>query len=67
MKDIQRVWEALERLPDVIRSLLPWDVGQSQLLLWGSAAIYVVGILLLAQAFGWFCGWLVRLFIQPRN
>jgi hypothetical protein len=66
MDQLRQVGRALAKMPDIIRALLPWDVGQSQWLLWGSVALFVVVALILSLAFGWLCGWIVARLISPR-
>jgi hypothetical protein len=66
METLRQVWGMALNTPDIIRSALPWDVGQSQWLLWGSVALFVVAALILSQAFGWLCGWIANRFVQPR-
>jgi hypothetical protein len=67
METLRQIWGVLLNPPDIIRALLPWDVGQSQWLLWGSVALFVVAGLTLSKAFGWMCGWVVGRLIQPRS
>jgi hypothetical protein len=54
-------WEA------TIRTLLPWDVGASRVLLWSSIALFVAIGLAASQVFGWFCGRLVEIVIKSRR
>ena len=54
METLREVWTIISGAPDVIRAMLPWDVGDSQLLLWSSIALFVVIALVACQLFGWF-------------
>lgn len=65
MEIFREVWKILQSCPDIIRSLLPWDVGQSEWLLWGSVALFVVAGLTASQLFGWLCGWIVSRLVNP--
>jgi hypothetical protein len=67
METLRQVWRVLLNAPDIIRAWLPWDVGESQWLLWGSVALFVVAWLIVIQAFGWMCGWVAGRLIQPRS
>jgi hypothetical protein len=66
MEELRQVWAFIPMIPERIRASLPWDVGQSQWLLWGSIAIYVLAALIAAQAFGWVCGWIAERLVQPK-
>jgi hypothetical protein len=66
METLRQVWGAVLKMPDLIRAALPWDVGESRWLLWGSVALYVIAALIVCHAFGWLCGWIVgRLVPKP--
>ena len=64
---LRQVGSLLANMPDTFRALLPWDVGQSLWLLWGSFALFVVMALILSLAFGWLCGWAVARLISSRS
>lgn len=67
METFRQLWDVLSNLPDVIRVMLPWNVGESQWLLWGSFALFAVAGLVLSQAFGWLCGWIAGRLVPPRS
>jgi len=66
MDQLRQVGSFLAKMPDIIRVLLPWDVGQSQWQLWGSIALFVVVVTILGLGFGWLCGWIVARSLRPR-
>jgi hypothetical protein len=67
METLRQVWGVLLDVPDIIRASLPWDVGQSQWLLWGSVALFVVAGLSFSHSFGRLCGWAVERSFPPQT
>jgi hypothetical protein len=61
MEELKRLWVefSLTKFEVAIHNMLPWDVGDSRFLLWGSVAAFVIAALIVSQIFGWFFGWLV--------
>jgi hypothetical protein len=61
MEELKRLWVefSLTKFEVAIHNMLPWDVGGSRFLLWGSVAAFVIAALIVSQIFGWFFGWLV--------
>jgi hypothetical protein len=45
---------------------LPWDVGDSRVLLWASIAAFVVAALVASHIFGRMCGWLASRLVLNR-
>ena len=66
MDQLRQVGSLLAKMTDIIRVLLPWDVGQSQWLLWASIALFIVLAMILSLALGWLCGWIVARSLRPR-
>jgi hypothetical protein len=66
MDELRRVGNLLAKMLDIIRALLPWDVGQSELLLCVSVALFLAVALILSLFFGWLCGWIVARLISRR-
>jgi len=65
MDPLRQAGSLLANMPDAIRALLPWDVGQSEWLLWGSVALFIVAAMIFSLSFGWLCGWVVARLISP--
>jgi hypothetical protein len=48
MDELRQAGNLLAKMPDIIRALLPWDVGQSEWLLWVSVALLLAVALILS-------------------
>ena len=57
--------ETFNRAPEIIRNMLPWDVGGSRWLLWGSVALFCAAALVVSRLFGWLCGRAAEAMTRP--
>ena len=68
MEELKRIWLefSLKAFEAGIHSRLPWDTGDSRVLLWLSIAAFIIVALIACRIFGEICGWLVGRFVSPR-
>ena len=68
MEEFKRLWaeSSLANFEAAIHMRLPWDVGDSRVLLWASLAASVVAALVASHIFGRMCGWLASRLVLNR-
>jgi hypothetical protein len=66
MEEFKRLWAepSLANFEAAIQTRLPWDVGDSRVLLWASIAGFVVAALAASHIFGRMCGWLASRLVR---
>jgi len=64
MDELRRIWSHLPDLTVLIKGAVPWDVGDSELALWGSAVLVAAFWIAVAKIFTWLFAkglvWLLR-------